>query len=840
MICIQRRKILIFLLAIIAITSVIPLVRFSNPVSESNIDDNGFFGSNKKFLARPKTSGYYNLTGSRIFIDDSDPNYNWSKTAMDNNWCRGSGTFNNPYVIENVTIDGLSNKNCIEIQNSNVYFILQNCTLFNAGGRSSPLIYYSGVYFNQVSNGIVKNNILSHNNGYGIHLEQCNNITIAQNTANQNYLMGIFLENSDYNYVENNSIYDISSPFENDSGYGIFVGGSNYNVFYNNSIQNTLDPGIAVYGTYNNFTEQNVKNCGKTSTWDGGITEYRSYNRYINCTLENNPFAGLYFHLQSHHSYVEGCKLKDNDIYGIRMYGTQGPGENRYHTLYGNIFEGNQVGLDFQGTGCYSHIISHNDFYINSLYEVSIRFSDDNTFYGNKFYSTKIRIDDSLGPINNYWNTSELGNFWSNYIGNDTNDDGIGDSPHVFGEVIDYLPLYRDGPSITIIKPYLNNFYSNPPEFAIRTIDPTLDKLWYTIHSFSTKYFFTSNETINEAAWLNCPEGTVLVRFYANDSASNEQFRDISIFKDITAPEITINSPFLNQVYNFMAPEFNISIYDMHSINKTWYTIDGGLTNYSFSGLTGSINQSAWNEIESGNIILRFYANDSAGNHGFLDVSIWKDLIPPIITLISPTPNQLCGVSAPAFSLTIDEPNIQLKQYSINGRPNITFTTETQFSQTEWNNIGNGTVLIVFYIVDKAGNMNSSQVVVRKDAYLPIITIHAPLQAEEFNKSPPSFNISIIEEDLVFTWYTIDGVVGIFALSDLAGYIDQNVWIGAPEGEMTITFFATDRAGNIGSQSVTVIKSIPPPSTISGYNLLFLLGVLTVTLIIVSKKTESS
>jgi len=38
-----------------------------------------------------KNSGYWDLTGSPIFIDDSDPNYNWRKTAAESDWCSGSG-----------------------------------------------------------------------------------------------------------------------------------------------------------------------------------------------------------------------------------------------------------------------------------------------------------------------------------------------------------------------------------------------------------------------------------------------------------------------------------------------------------------------------------------------------------------------------------------------------------------------------------------------------------------------------------------------------------------------------------------------------------------------------
>lgn len=40
-----------------------------------------------------KSAAYFPLT-SYIHIDDVDPNLNWSKTAADNDWCNGSGTWN--------------------------------------------------------------------------------------------------------------------------------------------------------------------------------------------------------------------------------------------------------------------------------------------------------------------------------------------------------------------------------------------------------------------------------------------------------------------------------------------------------------------------------------------------------------------------------------------------------------------------------------------------------------------------------------------------------------------------------------------------------------------------
>ncbi|KKM87180.1 hypothetical protein LCGC14_1271540 [marine sediment metagenome] len=46
-------------------------------------------------------------------------------------------------------------------------------------------------------------------------------------------------------------------------------------------------------------------------------------------------------------------------------------------------------------------------------------------------------------------------------------------------------------------------------------------------------------------------------------------------------------------------------------------------------------------------------------------------------------------------------------------------------------------------------------VIVRKDAYIPNIIINSPLENETFGNVPPIFNISIISEDVVATWYRI-------------------------------------------------------------------------------------
>jgi hypothetical protein len=97
-------------------------------------DDQGINDDNVEIredtnLKIPTTSGWWN---NFTFIHI---NGNWS-TAVGYEWCTGDGSWGNPYIIENITIDASSSAtgSGIYIQNSkNDYFIINNCTVFNAG-----------------------------------------------------------------------------------------------------------------------------------------------------------------------------------------------------------------------------------------------------------------------------------------------------------------------------------------------------------------------------------------------------------------------------------------------------------------------------------------------------------------------------------------------------------------------------------------------------------------------------------------------------------------------------------------------------------------------------------
>ncbi len=271
----------------------------------------------------------------------------------------------------------------------------------------------------------------------------------------------------------------------------------------------------------------------------------------------------------------------------------------------------------------------------------------------------------------------------------------------------------------------------------------------------------------------------------------------------------------------------NYSVYfhnkPIDEINSSVTKLGDNITEHYFN-ISGLIDGKYYYKVVSYND----YGNSSSNY-----IRVIVDLLPSVITIISPTPNQLLGISAPDFSLGIDEPNLQETWYCFDGGNNITYTTENRFNQQEWDKIGNGSVVITFYARDRVNHINSSDLSVRKDANMPKITLHSPSDNQVFGTVSPSFAFTATDDDLVVsTWYTTLQTAGgdILYPCSSTGRIDQEEGDKFPDGEtMMIRFYAQDRAGNIGITSVFVLKD---PSQIISMPFFSFLTVFSITVII--------
>ncbi|MBY8991844.1 MAG: hypothetical protein KGD58_13950 [Candidatus Lokiarchaeota archaeon] len=386
------------------------------------------------------------------------------------------------------------------------------------------------------------------------------------------------------------------------------------------------------------------------------------------------------------------------------------------------------------------------------------------------------------------------------------------------------ITLVKDtyAPEINISLPQPNELFGAiAPNFEISMIEPYLNSTWYTLIGESQSFVFNSSTgTINQTEWDKFGNGTVTIRFMANDLAGNLGYKDITVRKNIFAPIITISSPGHDDIFGINSPDF--VIYKSGSeIQETWYTLDNGLTNYTFSGLSGFINQTAWDNFGYESVTIKFYLNDSIGKIGYDEVLVNKDPNPPTIIVNSPL-NQTYYASAPFINITIIEPNLHRVWYVVNSIIiDITDNFTQNFDSFIWNNLSQGLFIVKLYANDTLGNLNNLfELSLLKDTIGPNITILLPHENQKVDRNNPFFELILFDiNDIDLSWYTIEGSPPI-PFTGTIGRIDkdlwENIWDNLTRGaSMTIRFYSSDKLGNINYKDITVIKYQPVGDIIS-------------------------
>lgn len=199
----------------------------------------------------------------RIYIDDTNPNYNWSKTAADNDWCSGSGTWRDPYVIEGLYINAEGVGACIYIHRTTRYYIIRN----NWFDYTGPNKYCCGVVTRHVEKGTITNNIMTYNH-------RC--VFLDLNSANTTVSNNIMLND--------HSTTGISSR-------AIDIGGG-YNITIRDNFIFNATAGMGLYGTYDNIIVNNyIENTIYGSSFDECPIKILSCD---NSTIKDNILAGAF------------------------------------------------------------------------------------------------------------------------------------------------------------------------------------------------------------------------------------------------------------------------------------------------------------------------------------------------------------------------------------------------------------------------------------------------------------------------------------------------------------------------------------------------------------------
>ena len=406
---------------------------------------------------------------------------------------------------------------------------------------------------------------------------------------------------------------------------------------------------------------------------------------------------------ESNYLYCAGYSLDGGGVFLVK------------YDLDGNIIS------EIKGFGGYDPIYDGANslaFKLNDTIRLNIDIDDLNNIYIPTFNSTYknglndlilYKFNEDLEQITNH----SWGGFSDDYgfgiaINSEENELCIVGKTYSFGNgsADGVLISYSDdsiAPEITIVNPISNDLFgSSAPDYDLTVTDANLDSIWYTLDGGSTNSTpVSTNGTIDQAMWNAVGNGTVTIRFYANDTLGNINYEEIIMLKDIIEPSIAFNSPNPNDLFVSSAPDYDLTVTDAN-LQSIWYTLDGGATNSTPVSDSGTIDQAMWNAVGNGTVTIRFYAIDTVGNLKNEEVIVYKDIIEPSIAINIPNPNDLFGSKAPNYDLTIIEGNLDSIWYTLDGGLiNSTFVSDSGIiDQAMWNTQPNGTVIIRFYAND--------------------------------------------------------------------------------------------------------------------------------------------
>lgn len=482
-------------------------------------------------------------------------NLNWT-VANNTDWCSGSGTWSNPYLIENMIINATDSPiGCgILIENSvNVYFEIKNVTIFGTT---------NGIKLENTNKGTLMNNVLSNNIENGIFMTSCVNNTISRNQLINNGMYGInfstncvnnkilgniakndgtnFQDGGIYlaNFCHDNQIRDNTIIDNNIHGINIEVSCEG-NLIYNNTLKN-------IYSNQQDYGIRIYNDCNQNNVSSNLMEDLNNYGIYLVTSDENlilnniiiDISTGMYM-LIAHQNIISSNTISGGST-GITMSACDG-GE-----LIGNNIEDTMNYAIRIYTNC-----DNNEFHDNIVKDnnnVGIQLDDpsdiNNKFYNNSFISNGIHAYDN-GTITS-WNNTMIGNYWDNYMGLDANDDLIGDISHNIPGAAnsnDSLPIWDDGddilPEISIDSPTNGSIFQLPPDFVIDFSDANFDQLWVTFNYSNIEYGYDASPGNNVmiympfSIWDLLPEGHILVKIYVNDTAGNVNYAELILIKEV-------------------------------------------------------------------------------------------------------------------------------------------------------------------------------------------------------------------------------------------------------------------------------------------------------------------
>jgi hypothetical protein len=251
-----------------------------------------------------------------------------------------------------------------------------------------------------------------------------------------------------------------------------------------------------------------------------------------NITIANFTQPSIYINRSSHISIlsvkVDEIRIEESNY---NMISNSVTGVEIRSGSYNTVFNNALVIQDAPNNFMYQSVEVHSS--NNLIYHNNI-----NVQYTSRGNRHLIVGGDSI----NSWDNGSVGNYWNDYNGTDTNNDGIGDTPYVIDvNNVDSYPLMAPvdftGPSILVLSPE-NKTYDEGSIPLGFTVNEAVAQITYSLDG-KDNVSITGNATLSGLA-----NGLHNVTVYAKDEFGNKGASEtVSFSVDVPFPTILVIAP---------------------------------------------------------------------------------------------------------------------------------------------------------------------------------------------------------------------------------------------------------------------------------------------------------
>ena len=289
-------------------------------------------------------------------------------------------------------------------------------------------------------------------------------------------------------------------------------------------------------------------------------------------------------------------------------------------------------------------------------------------------------------------------------------------------------------------------------------------------------------------------DGEYTIHLRAVDHLGNMNHTQVTFIIDNTPPVVEITSPTDGDFIN------------SSEVTLAWTVEDDNpdFVEVSSNGMDWILAQDIHTfTLSDGGHTLQVRATDMAGNVNVSVVNITVDTEPPRLEIVSPDEGEHLDDGDVSMVFNVTDTNILEVQVSRDG---VLWVSPDDDEGHLFTGLDDGEVTLHLRAVDKAGNVNMTNVTVVVDTVAPIVTIDSPPDGYHTNSTALTVSWTVIESSPYSAEVSYDDVEW-----NAADDTHHHVFDLIGEGEHVLLVMVTDAAGNQNKTNVTVILDMTAP-----------------------------